>query len=56
MTLLHFALNLLFAVLAYLAVSYLLKKLGVEDVLNVLTAFLVGLGVFVANFAKRLRA
>lgn len=50
---LEFLLNLLFGVGAWYLTDYLLSRLGVSDPVKVIVAFIVGVLVFVADWADK---
>ncbi len=56
MSILQVGLNLLFAVLAFALASYLLSLVLFDGAFGFVIALVIGIGVFFANFASRVRA
>ena len=56
MTLLQVGINLVLAIVAFALTTWLLAQAGADGFLATLVAVIVAVGVFLANFAARLRA
>lgn len=56
MSLLQIVINFVLAVLAFMLVRYLLAYIGFDGAIGWIISVLAGIGVFFANFARRMVA
>lgn len=50
----HFLLNVLFGIIAFFLSDYALARIGATDPIKVVGAFIVGIVVYLANFAGQI--